>query len=99
MLIGMLTKKDEKNCVSIRRKNLREQLTELCNNGGIANKNFWDTVKPFLTDKGARHNQALLLRENDQIMRDERKVAEIMNKYVVNIVETVSGKKPRARDY
>ena len=28
-------------------------------------------------------------------MRDERKVAEVMNKYFVNIVETVSGKKPR----
>ena len=51
-------------------------------------------MKPFLTDKGTHHNQALILRENDQIMRDERKVAEVMNKYFVNIVETVSGKKP-----
>ena len=49
-------------------------------------------MKPFPTDKGTDHNQALLLRENDQTMRDERKVAEVMNKYFVNIVETVSGK-------
>ena len=52
-------------------------------------------MKPFLTDKGTHQNQALILRENDQIMQDERKVAEVMNKYFVNIVETVSGKKPR----
>ena len=52
-------------------------------------------MKPFLTDKGTHHNQALLLRENDQILRDERKVAEVMNKYFVKIVKTVLGKKPR----
>ena len=52
-------------------------------------------MKPFLTNKGTHHNQAFLLRENDQIMRDERKVAEVMNKCFVNIVETVSGKKPK----
>ena len=52
-------------------------------------------MKPFLTDKGTHHDQALPLRENDQVLRDERRVAEVMNKYFVNIVETVSGKKPR----
>ena len=62
---------------------------------GIANKKFWDTVKPFLTDKGTHHNQALLLKENDQILRDERKVTEVLNKHFVNIVETVSGKNKR----
>ena len=91
----MLIKKQRNKCVSIRRKNIREHFTKLCNNGGIVNKKFWDTVKPFLTDKGTHHNLALILRENDQIMRDDRKVAEVMNKYFVNIVETVSGKKPR----
>ena len=54
---------------------------------------FWDTVKLFLADKGTHHIQAFLLRENDQIMRDERKVAEVMNKYFVNMVVTVSGKR------
>ena len=88
-------KKQRNKCVSIRRKNILEHFTKLCNNGGIANKKFWDTVKPFFTDKGTHQNQALILRENDQIMRDERKVAEVMNKYFVDIVETVSGKKPR----
>ena len=58
-------KKQRNKCVSIRRKNIREHFTKLCNNGGIANKNFLDTVKPFLTDKGTHHNQALILREND----------------------------------
>ena len=52
-------------------------------------------MKPFLTDKGTHHNQALLFRENEQIMQDERKVAEVMNKYFVNIVEAVSGKKKK----
>ena len=49
-------KKQRNKCVSIRRKNICEHFTKLCNNGGIENKKFWDTVKPFLTDKGMHQN-------------------------------------------
>ena len=69
MQIGMLIKTMKE------RKNIPEHFTELCNNGGIANKKFWGIVRLFLTDKGTNHKEALLLRENDQILRDERKVA------------------------
>ena len=60
------------NEINIRRKNIRFWVLRHC-----------ETIPK----KGKRHNQGLLLREDDQIMRDERKVAEVMNKYFVNINE------------
>ena len=41
-------------CISIRRKNIRNHFSSLCDNSGVPMKQFWDLVKPFLNDKGSR---------------------------------------------
>ena len=44
------------------------------------NKKFWNTMKPFFSDKGGTRDQIMLL-ENDDIISDPASVAEIFNNY------------------
>ena len=42
-------------------------------NSGEPNKKFWDSVKPFLNDKGSHYNEDYVLLENGEPIRDNRK--------------------------
>ena len=44
------------------------------------NTKFWDTVKPFFSDKSAIREK-IMLRENDEIISDSKQVAEIFANY------------------
>ena len=68
-------------CILTRRKTIRNHFTSLCSNSGIPNKNFWESVKPFLSDKGSYGNENYSLSENGQITKDEREISEIFNDY------------------
>ena len=47
-----LYKQQRNKCVSIRRKSVKHCFSIITRNGIITNKNFWKTIKPFLTNKG-----------------------------------------------
>ena len=50
------------------------------------NKKFWKTVKPLLSRKVSIANSITLINEN-QIVSDENKVAETLNKFFLNAVD------------
>ena len=52
------------------------------------NKNFWKTLKPLFSNK-IQSTSCIALLENDVVESDEGTVAEIMNKYFVNMIETL----------
>ena len=47
---------------------------------------FWKTVKPLFSNKGSKSTKIILV-ENDEIVSDDKKTAEIMNEYFVNITK------------
>ena len=53
------------------------------------NKAFWKTVKPFLSSKGNIENKKIILVENEEIIRDDKKNADIMNDYFVNVTKSL----------
>ena len=65
----------------------------MCSTTGIPNKKFWDSVKPFLTDKGSHGNENYSLLENGQITKDEKEISEIFNDHYINIIENITGEK------
>ena len=45
-------KKQRNKCVSIRKKAMKSHFKEATKNGMMSNKEFWNLVKPFLSNKG-----------------------------------------------
>ena len=90
-------------CISMRRNNIRKHFFTLSSDTGAPTKKFWDSVKPFLNDKGSHGNENYSLIEDgklikderrvSEIFKDERRVSEIFNDHYMNIVEDLTGEK------
>ena len=60
----------------------------------MSNKEFWDLVKPFLSNKGGLIASDISLVKNDTVMTDDQELEEILNDHCINKVEKSSGKNP-----
>ena len=56
----------------------------------MKNKNFWKLCKPFFTEKGSQYDQNITLIEKKSSISEKHKVANIFNKYFVNITKTLN---------
>ena len=52
------------------------------------NRKFWKTVKPLFSDKIQTPGSITLL-EGDELVSDDKKVAEILNEFFVNITASL----------
>ena len=52
------------------------------------NKLFWKTIKPFFSNKGSSGSNIKLV-EKDEILQDDKKVAEELNTFFKNAVSTL----------
>ena len=46
------------------------------------NKNFWETVKPYFSNKRLNSNK-ILLKEKGKLISDEKQLASIMSKFSI----------------
>ena len=82
---GLTYKNQRNHCVSLLKKEKKKYFSSL-NIGNISNnKKFWKTVKPFFSEKQLI-NKKIVLIEKDEIISNDKKVAEIMNTFFSNIV-------------
>ena len=72
-------------CVSILRKAKRSYFENLDIKNLSDNRKFWGTVKPLFSNK-VRSNDYITFNENDLLIRNEYKIANIFNTFFVNIV-------------
>ena len=72
-------------CVSILRKAKRSYFENLDIKNLSDNRKFGGTVKPLFSNK-VRSNDYITLNENDLLIRNEYKIANIFNTFFVNIV-------------
>ena len=63
-------------------------------------KNFWNLIKPFLTNKGNLNHQHIAIFDGKKIVTNKTELLEVFNNHYINIIEKSSGKKSRhvARD-
>ena len=94
-----LYKQQRNKCVSIRRKSIKHYFSSITSNGIIANKNFWKAIKPFLTNKGCLENSDIMLRDDEKMITDEKKLVQLFNDHYVNIVERSCGFKPEKVEF
>ena len=77
------------DCVKLTNKVKRDYFRNL-NIGSVNdNKTFWKTVKPNFSEKNSK-NAKIILVENDEIITDNKRNAEIMNDYFVNITQKLN---------
>ena len=76
-------------CTSLRRKAIQSYLETNCNDGPKSGKNFWKTVKPFLSKNGSNSTSDLTLIDNETLVTDPEQVANIMNDYYIHIADHI----------
>ena len=55
----------------------------------VDNKRFWQTVKPFFSDKNRVKNKITLIEDKTKIVSDNNLVAEMFNNFSANIVPSI----------
>ena len=72
----------------LKSKSINTYFIERCA-GGPKSKDFWPTVKPFLTNKGNVNQKDTVLSENDVLITKQDEVCEIFNNIFVNVAKNI----------
>ena len=59
----------------------------------VTNREFWKTMKSFLTNKGCLDNCDIMLRGDNKTIKDDQRLAKLFNERYINIIEWSSGLK------
>ena len=84
-----LYKKQRNYCLSLLRKTKKAYFEKLNIKEIGDNKTFWKTVRPYFSDKDNKSSKITLV-ENNIVIADEKRVAELMNKYFINIAKNLN---------
>ena len=82
-------------CSSISRKSKIKYLERCTEKGISSSKQFWNFVKPFLTNKGCMSNDFISIRNGDAFINNESKLVEMFNSHYINTVEETTGVPPK----
>ena len=89
-----LYKRQRNKCISIRKKSIKQYFSNNTSKGVVINREFWKTMKPFLTNKGCLDNSDIILRGDNEMITDDKRLANLFNEHCINIVERSIGLKP-----
>ena len=85
--------------VSLRCKAIKQYFTNITSKRIVTNKEFWKTIRPFLTSKGYLENSDIMLINDDEMVTDDKTVAKTFNEHYINTVERSSGLKPEKMEF
>ena len=89
-----LYKRQRNKCVSIRKKSMKQYFSNIKSKGTVTNREFWKTMKPFLTNNDCLDNSDIMLRGDNEMITDDKRLAKLFNEHYINIIERPSGLKP-----
>ena len=72
--------------VKLRNKSIRNYFMTRCNEQSDP-RQFFNTVKPFLSNEAHSSNEIIILKENDTVITDPTEVADIFNLYYASIAK------------
>ena len=64
-------KKQQYKCVSLRKKPIKKHFSKITSTGIMTNKQFWKTMKPFLTNKGCLENNDFVLLYGEEMITNK----------------------------
>ena len=86
-------KKQRNCCLTLLRKTNKAYFEKLNIKEIGGNKTFWKIVRPYFSDKDNKSSKLTLV-ENNTVIGDEKRVAELINKYFINIIKNLHLKDP-----
>ena len=89
-----LCKRQRNKCVLIRKILIKQYFSNIKSKGIVIYREFWKTMKPFLTDKGCLDNCDIMLRGDNKMITDDKRLAKLFNEHYITIAERSSGLKP-----
>ncbi len=81
-------RKQRNFCVSLRRQSVQNYFTERCA-GGTKSKDFWPTIKPFLSKNGGSSTGNIFLNEGDELVTKPEEVCNVFNDFYVNVANDI----------
>ena len=89
-----LYKKQRNKCFSMRKKSIKQYFSNIASKLIVTNREFWKKMKRFLTNKGCLDNSNIMLRDDNEMKTDDKRLAKLFNEHYTSIVERSSGFKP-----
>ena len=86
----------QRNLVTkLKKTSMRHYFYERCA-GGPKSKDFWPTIKPFLSKKGSGGGSEIILCENEKMVSSQSEVSEVFNEFFVNVAKDIGN---TSKDY
>ena len=71
----ILYKKQRNKCVNLRKKAIKTYFKSITDSGIMENKKFWQTIKPFITNKSGLSNSHIMLLENNSLIKQRKRAS------------------------
>ena len=81
-------RKQRNYVTKLKRQSLRVYFFERCH-GGPKSKDFWPTIKPFLSKKGSKDDPTIILNEDGKIVSDQKDVCHIFKDFFINVAKDI----------
>lgn len=81
-------RKQRNYVTKLKKQSINNYFIERCT-GGSKSKDFWLTVKPFLTNKGCSNQKDVILQENNNIITNQEEICEVFNNFFVNMAKNI----------
>ena len=73
----------------IKRESIKTYFTERCGEGPKS-KDFWNTIKPFLSKKSLSNStESIIIKTDDGLESDQQKVCDLLNDFYINIAKNI----------
>ena len=83
-----LYRKQRNFVTKLKKTSMRHYFYERCA-GGPKSKDFWPTIKPFLSKKRSGGGSEIILCENEKIVSSQSEVSEVFNEFFVNVANDI----------
>ena len=77
-------RKQRNYVTKLRKQSIHLYFFKRCS-GGPKSKDFWPTIKPFLSSKYSKNDCDIILLENDTLIADQKEVSGLLNDFYSNI--------------
>jgi len=81
--------RQQRNLVTkIKRESVKNYFIQRCV-GGPKSKDFWPTIKSFLTNKGCNFQSDIILNENDNLLTSQSDICDVFNNFFTNVAKDI----------
>ena len=83
-----LYRKQRNHVTKLKKASMRVYFYERCA-GGPKSKDFWPTIKPFLSKKGSDGGSEVILCEENKVVSDQAEVCSLFNSFFANVATDI----------